>query len=315
MQMIRQGNHDETMRDAIYVMLLSDSGREDMGSRKAREMLKGILETANEQKIIPMRSRTRNWQWVAMVAVLLSALSVGSWIYKDEPLPSRMTAVDEKKPESTFFTGKQFVHLPDGSTVLLNEGSKLSYSASFGKKTRKVILSGEGYFDVGHDLSKPFQVVTGKVTTTALGTAFNVKAYPGEAEIKVTVARGRVRVGNDERTFGIISPDQQISVNTVTNDFTKTNLKAEKAEVWKSEYLILDDVSLKDAARTIGEKYHVKIMLANDDLKKCRITATFLDGENLDQVLTVVTGVVQATYIMQPGGSVRIEGKGCESSL
>lgn len=71
------------------------------------------------------------------------------------------------------------MRLPDGSTVLLNEGSELSYSTSFGKQAREVTLTGEGYFDVQHNLSKPFKVLTGNVTTTVLGTAFNIKAYPG----------------------------------------------------------------------------------------------------------------------------------------
>lgn len=311
MQLIREGSHDETIRDSINAMLLNGPVREEMDHQKARKILKGILTTSNEQeKIIPIRPAAGNWRWVAAAAVLVIAVSAGWWISRTGPAPQQLITLHEKKPESAFFTGKQFVRLPDGSTVLLNEDSELSYSTSFGKQTREVTLIGEGYFDVQQDPSKPFKVLTGKVTTTVLGTAFNVKAYPGQQEIKVTVTRGKVQVGDDQRTF-IITPDEQIAVNTATNDFLQTNIKADKAAAWQNQYLILDNVSMAEAAKTIAEKYNVRITLVNDNLKKCRITATFLDGENLDQVLTVVSGVVQATYVMQPDGNVKIEGRGC----
>lgn len=316
MRLVREGSHDETIRDRISALLLNSASTEDMDPQKARKMLRRILTAANEkEKTFRLRPVTGNWRWVAVVTVLVVAGYTASRILRREPPPPQKITLHKKKPESAIFTGKQFVHLPDGSTVLLNEGSKLTYSTSFGKRGREVALTGEGYFDVRHDPSRPFTVVTGNVTTTALGTAFNVRAYPGQQEIRVTVSRGKVRVGNDQGQFDIITPDQQISVNTATNDFTKLNVKAEAAGEWKSEYLILDDVSLEEAARTIENKYKVKIILANDDLKKCRITATFLDGENLDQVLTVVSGVVQATYLIQSDGSVKIEGKGCKSNF
>jgi transmembrane sensor len=284
-----------------------------MDPRKARKMVKGILATGREEKkIIPIWRTAGRWRWVAAAAVLVIAVSARWWVLSIEPVPQQLITRQEQKPESVIFTGKQFVHLPDGSSVLLNEGSELSYSRSFGDKVREVTLTGEGYFDVQHDQSKPFKVLTGKVTTTVLGTIFNVKAYAGEQEIEVTVTRGRVQVGNDERTFGIVTPNQQMAVNTATNDFVRTDLEAETAEAWQSRYLILDDVSMEEAAKIISKKYKVEITLANDDLKMCRISATFLDGEDLDQVLAVVSGVVQATYTRQPEGNVKIEGKGCK---
>lgn len=313
MQLIREGSHDETLSNSIHAMLLTGQVREDMDSQTARKMLKGIIASANEeQKIVAIQTTARNWGWVAAAAVLMIAVSAGWWISRTEPAPPQVIALQEKKQESAFFTGKQFLRLPDGSTVLLNEESDLSYSTSFGKQTREVTLRGEGYFDVQHDPSKPFQVRTGNVTTTVLGTAFNVKAYPGEQEVKVTVTRGKVQVGNDRRTFAIITPDQQIAVNILTNDFVQTDLKAEQSVTWHNQYLILDNISMEEAAKTISEKYNVKIILANDDLKNCRITATFLDGEDLDQVLTVVSGVLQARYLKQLDGHVKVEGKGCK---
>lgn len=314
MQLIRESKHDEAIMDSIYTMLSDGLVHEDMDLRRARKMLKKILTPVKEEaKIVPVQPTVRkNWRWVAAAAVLVIGATAGWWISRKDFSPPQLVTLQWKKTHPVVFTGKQFVRLPDGSTVLLNEDSRLSYSTSFGVQERKVVLTGEGYFDVQHDQTKPFKVITGKITTTVLGTAFNVKAYPEQHEIKVTVTRGKVKVTDDRRELGIITPDQQIAVNTITNDFEQINLKAETVEVWKSEYLILDDVSMEEAAITIGEKYNVKIMLANDDLKKCRISATFLNRENLDQVLTVVSGVVKATYTIRPDGNAEIEGTGCK---
>lgn len=310
LQQIRNGHHDEVIRDRIDAMLLHDPAPGEMDSQNARKMLSAII--ANEQeKIIPMRRASTNWRWAA-AAVLFISVSAGWWLFNTEQVDEqRIVLQEEKGTQPVVFSGKQYVHLPDGSTVLLNEGTKLSYASSFGEQAREVTLTGEGYFDVRHDSSKPFKVLTGKITTTVLGTAFNVRAYPGQDEIEVTVTRGRVQVKDDQRTFGIVTPDQQIAVNTATHDFIQTDLKAETAVAWQSQYLILDNVSLEQAAKTIGEKYSVKIILMNDELKACRISATFLNGEDLDQVLTVVCGVVHATYTMLPDGNAKIEGEGC----
>jgi transmembrane sensor len=70
--------------------------------------------------------------------------------------------------------------LPDGTTVVLNKKSKLSYPVEFTGSTREVFLTGEAFFDVAHNPSKPFKVHTGVFVTKVLGTAFSIKAYPGD---------------------------------------------------------------------------------------------------------------------------------------
>lgn len=311
MSMIDEGSNDDAVRRAIDVMLANGYVDQTMDVDRAGRVLKNIVgakaQSASGQ---PSQSLTR-WIWYAAAAVLMAVTSAGWWLYHNKSAPVRAVAVAIQEDEQAVFKGKQFVHLPDGSTVLLNDGSRLSYSQTFGEQNREIALVGEAYFDVKHDPQKPFRVLTGKITTTVLGTTFNVTAYPEQREVKVTVTRGKVQVNSDNRLLGIITPDQQISVNTVTYDFVQRSVKAGTVSTWHSEYLILDDVSLAEAAKTIGRKYNVSITLLNAKLEKCRISATFLKGESLQQVLTVVSGVVQATYTIGADGNVVIDGKGC----
>lgn len=311
MSMIHEGSNDDTVRRAIDSMLGKNHVDETMDADSARRVLKGILGSGSQSAGEHPSQTSVKWTWYAAAAVLLIVTSAGSWYYQKQRAPVQPVAVAAQETEQAIFKGKQYVHLPDGSTVLLNDGSRLTYTPNFGEQDREITLTGEAYFDVKHDPLKPFRVITGKITTTVLGTSFNVTAYPEQREVKVTVTRGKVQVRGENRLLGVITPDQQISVNTVTYDFVQRSLNAETATAWQREYLILDDVSLSEAAKTIGRKYNVRITLRNEHLKNCRISATFLKGESLQQMLTVVSAVVQATYVIEPNGDVAIDGKGC----
>ncbi|UII24716.1 FecR domain-containing protein [Fulvivirga maritima] len=211
------------------------------------------------------------------------------------------------------FSGKQNINLPDGSTILLNADSKLHYMAShFGDSLREVYLEGEGYFDIKSDKTRPFIVHTGSVNTKVLGTAFNIKAYQNSTSVEVTVTRGKVQVGDQKKTYGVITPNQQIKVNTETNEFKQQEVASEKVVAWKQMYIIMDDMSLKDAVAQLSTRYKKTIVLNNDALGNCHITGTFLEEQTLDHVLNVLCSVVQATYTYEEDGSVLIKGKGCK---
>jgi ferric-dicitrate binding protein FerR (iron transport regulator) len=145
-----------------------------------------------------------------------------------------------------------------------------------------------------------------------LGTAFNVKAYPDQKEITVTVTRGKVKVSNSEKTIGVITPNESIAVNLNNNTYNQKKVNAEKAVEWKKEYLVFDDISMEDAATLIESKYHVNISFANEATRHCRISATFLNNERLEQVLSVVTTIIDANYTIQPNDQVIIKGEGCK---
>src|SRR2546423_14261851 len=89
--------------------------------------------------------------------------------------------------------------LPDGSTVWLNAGSKLTYNKDFGNNIREVSLVGEAFFDVMHIPDVPFVIETPTAVVKVLGTSFNVKAYPNETTTETSVIRGRVEISPRQR--------------------------------------------------------------------------------------------------------------------
>ncbi len=110
------------------------------------------------------------------------------------------------------------ITLEDGTTVLLFPGSELQFPASFAASERSVRLSGEGYFDVRHDASRPFTVHAGEASVVVLGTSFNVRAYAAEATVQAALVSGRVvingtplqpnQMGVLDRTLGSVTVEE-----------------------------------------------------------------------------------------------------------
>ena len=90
--------------------------------------------------------------------------------------------------------GRSEYLLPDGSRVSLNENTSLIYPESFSKKKRSVSLSGEAYFEVRQEETRPFSISTPGVEIEVLGTTFNVKANPGDPFIETVLVAGKVRI-------------------------------------------------------------------------------------------------------------------------
>lgn len=244
-------------------------------------------------------------KWVGIAASLLIFSSVTVWLVNEKKFDQKTLAMQEKT--SVSYKGKEFIHLPDGSTVLLNENSELTYKMPFGEKSREVVLSGEAFFDIMHRPDKPFIVRSGSITTRVLGTAFNINADPGKSKITVTVTRGLVEVGDGNKIYGRVEADQKITVNTATLDVVKAVANASEEMAWKAQTLVMDDVTFEQAAIMIGNFYDKEVTIANENLKKCRISASFLHNESLEQVISLISDIRQAKYTIV-GDSVIING-------
>ena len=95
-------------------------------------------------------------------------------------------------------TISQVITLSDGSSVILQPNSKLSYPKIFTGNERKVYLSGEGFFEISKNRKKPFFVYANEIVTKVVGTSFRVKAYPDQPDVEVIVRTGKVKVKSNE---------------------------------------------------------------------------------------------------------------------
>ncbi|NJK96145.1 MAG: FecR domain-containing protein [Bacteroidales bacterium] len=150
---------------------------------------------------------------------------------------------------------RSIVMLPDGTKVWLNSGSKISFSNTFGKSSRDLKLEGEAYFAVAKNKKIPFVVHTSAINITALGTAFNVKAYDDDNIIETTLEEGSVKIESISKTGKIsapliLKPKQKAVFNKTPvmqaagNSVQETAVPAEKPVVQTNpEILVVDSVA------------------------------------------------------------------------
>ncbi|MGN7808826.1 FecR family protein [Flavobacterium sp. 22076] len=321
MEIIEKGTHDDFIKEKIHLMLKDNDASKVLDKEQGDYILKYILsKPVSEPKVVTLepqkRSRKKMVRIIVAAASMIALIAIGSKFLFQQKNTLPVPVVEQNiiaENSLIDFSGKQLVHLPDGSTVLLNENSSLKYDQnSFNNKTREVTLTGEAFFDIKRNEQKPFIVHTGKVQTRVLGTAFNINAKNSSKNIEVTVTRGKVQVGDTEKVYGIITPNQQIKVDKNTLSYEQNNISAAIVTEWKSNYLILDDLNMQEAVSLISQKYKVQILISNEKINKCRITASFLNEEDLDHVLKVICSVIETEYRYNKAGAVVIEGKGCE---
>ena len=250
--------------------------------------------------------------WMAAAAVIVIALMAVVLMMKGDDLFRDGSVTQQKALNPFVYTGKQVVVLPDSTEVIMNEQSELSYDSNFGKKNREVFFSGEGYFDVKRDVSKPFIVHTGKVSTKVLGTAFNINAYAVQHKVTVTVVHGLVQVSDDRNIYGKIKPGEQIEVDVPLNAFVKRNTKTEEALTWQKDFFILDNVTFAQAADRIEKRFNVKVSITNESLKGCLINAWFLNNETLEEIVEGLSLIKQATATINGDNIIIEDGTGCK---
>ena len=152
--------------------------------------------------------------------------------------------------------------LSDGSLVWLNAASSVTFPTAFIGSERKVSITGEAYFEVAHNASKPFYVSHDDITVRVLGTHFNVNTYQDESNIKVTLLEGSVNVLKGNNTARL-KPGEQV---VVTKDKISliTNIDLEEVMSWKNGQFYFKGTELKSIMRQIEKYYNVEVEFKDD---------------------------------------------------
>jgi ferric-dicitrate binding protein FerR (iron transport regulator) len=190
------------------------------------------------------------------------------------------------------------VDLSDGTKIYLNFGSSIKYPQHFIGNTREVILKGEGYFEVAHNPQKPFIVKTEHIEIRALGTKFNVSAYPGNGVVATTLIEGKVIVerkkGKGAESLGSLVPGQHVSYNINSGDIISATGNTDRYIAWKDGKLVFQNESLEEVAIRLSRMFNVDIEISNE-VQVYTYTVTFMD-EPLLQILDLMALATPITY-------------------
>ncbi len=189
--------------------------------------------------------------------------------------------------------------LSDGTKVWLNHGSRMIYPQKFTEDTRTVELTGEAYFEVAPDKTKPFVVEASGMAVKAVGTAFNVKAYPDDPNIETTLESGKVIILRNASGMKTevcnMTPGQHFIFNTISSKYSLKTEDPSKYVSWREGKLIFQDDHLDQVANRLSRWYNVKVILKDSGLSSLTYTATFVD-ETLDQILEMLEIVTPISY-------------------
>ncbi len=284
---------------ALLQNLTHEFDAHDDAPQPKAELKQAVWEQIENHTINAGRVRRLNVTWLKVAAAVLVFTLSGIFYYKLALNKSTNAAIAYQVISAPYGQMRKVV-LPDSTTVQLNAGTSLKFPTRFSAATREVtLLNGEAYFEVKHDAAKPFLVHTAAVTTQVLGTSFNIKFYKQLPDIQVFVNSGKVEIHNQKQTFGMYTPQQQLTYNKHNQTFTRQQVTNDHSLSWMHDELILDKVSFSEVAVYLQNRYNVNFAFKTQKLSQQHYSVRFSNRLTITQVLDILQLIDGRKYRLQ----------------
>lgn len=283
-QLVQQWMSEDPANQAYYDQLkriwesslqLADVSTVD--TDKAWEKFQQRINKNEKSKITEQRSRFA-WMKVAATVILLVSLGwLGYNVFNtDAPVKELLVQTQQQVVNDT---------LSDGSVVVLNKNSSISYPSKFKGDKRKVNLKGEAFFNVTPDKQKPFVIDVNDVEVTVVGTSFNIKSQNDKTE--VVVETGIVRVTKNGQTVELKAGEKILIAAADTVMAEKQVVSDQLYNYYRTKEFVCDDTPLWKLVDVLNQAYGANIVIGRAELKNLPMNTTFVN-ESLDQVLEVI---------------------------
>ena len=265
------------------------------------KMFNTTFEAERIHKSIHIQGRKhrilQNLMTTAAIAVIF--IVVGSIFYLRENSDSHSVSATQQVNMVTKSSGageQLRLTLSDGTVVRMNAESSIQFPEKFETNCRSVKLTGEAFFEVTKDPKRPFTVHTDQISTTVLGTSFNIKAFKNE-DIAVTVATGRVRVENSfNKTKEVfLHPNEQAVYNKQNSNVRIDEVDAQDYYTWTGGIIRFNDDSLEEVVKTLERWFDVTISLEGQPANYPRIKGSYKDN-NLNSILDGLSFIYNLNY-------------------
>jgi transmembrane sensor len=273
----------------------------------------------SQARVIPIRKKVyKKLLWVSGIA---ASLFLAWFILSGLPGKKIQKKETAQNTVSTKRGSKSKIQLPDGTQVWLNADSKITYNENFQGALREVQLTGEAFFDVVRDETRPFVIHTNAIDVRVLGTIFNVRSYADEKNTETSLIHGSVEVtlrNNPDKKI-VLKPNEKLIVQNNNMQLISKKQEGIKAEVkqpmltlgkinyqkkdssiietlWVKNKLAFDGEAFEDVALKIERWFDVKINITDENLKKAPFSGVF-DDESLQVVMEAlrITGKFKYT--------------------
>jgi ferric-dicitrate binding protein FerR (iron transport regulator) len=215
------------------------------------------------------------WLQVAAIFIFCTSFLVLAYFLLDRGVKKPVVVASSNHPQSET--------LPDGSVVVLNKNSRISYTPGF-RDERRINLSGEAFFKVTPDKEKPFIIRVDEISVTVVGTSFNIKSSGGTTQ--VIVETGVVRVTKNNSTIEL-RPNEKVEIRSADLVLAKESMTDRLHQYYRSKEFVCDKTPLWKLVEVLNEAYNVKIVIESKELQSLPLTTTFYN-ESLDQILAII---------------------------
>lgn len=259
------------------------------------------LQVSDEEKVKPLKE--------AVQSLPSSVVKVSPQQMAYNTIQTENKKVGNKKVQLHRLSiprGETFkVILSDGTEVLLNSDSRLSYPTVFKGKERVVSLEGEAYFNVTKDAEHPFIVNSGNVQVRVLGTEFNMCSYSPD-DVRITLIEGKVAVSDTCSLQSVeIKPGQ--SAHLVSDGtFAVEEVDTESFLYWKEGFFYFDDVTLVDMMKEIGKWYNIDVDFRNSEIMNLRMHFLAKRQQDIADLIELINRM-ERIHVYQEGESLIIE--------
>lgn len=238
----------------------------------------------------------------ALVAI---CLSVGLFFLTKKEVPAIAATDTPKVSVNTLYTEKGvkgYITLPDGTKVWLNSDTKLTYPDAFAKDVRKISLSGEAYFEVKPDSTRPMIISTNKdFSVEVLGTSFNIKSYNNDLSAETTLYTGSIRMhyrnkkSKQIETVALMPNESFIYYDTDIKSKQTHPPKPEVPKAWKDGELIFDNTPMEEVIKVLERWHGTTFIINNPNIYNYKFTATF-SSESIAQILDMMQYIMPVKY-------------------
>lgn len=192
------------------------------------------------------------------------------------------------------------IYLPDGSLVYKNAKTTLLYPSEFTGKTRSVYLIGEATFKVKKE-KKPFIVKTSDITITALGTEFNVEAYPEENYISATLLSGSIAIDNlKEASQTIIKPEEQFTYNRDSHKGVVDKVKTEIVTAWIDGQIVINNKTIYEVIKILERQFNLDFQYNQSVISKTdNFNFKFRRNASIKEIMQVIQTVSGIQFIIE----------------
>lgn len=197
--------------------------------------------------------------------------------------------------------------LPDNTEVILNRNSTAEVIYHERKKSGIIKLKGEATIKINHEENKKWLVMVDDLLIRDIGTTFNVKAYPDQNLVEVSVTEGEVQFYSKEDKGLILQAGESGIYDKTTRTFSRSTASP-NVQSYHTLVFTFDDVDLKTIIDQLSLVYNRKITLT-ENLYPCRLTVEF-NQENLETILAIIAETLNLT-VNDTGNEIIISGEGC----